>query len=184
MSLKHCIYLVRQQLHSNKKALNFKVAQLYPKDQKLAVIIRKKQTHRDLAKYLHTAFYSPVKSTWEQAIKKDHFITWPGLTPQLLQKHLLPSTATVQGHNYWERQNLQSTKNIETITMDSFPSSPTPNKKSHQVAYVILNKTDLNTAYQDLTGRFPVRSSRGNEYTAIKKLWTLKLLNYIPRIKN
>ena len=74
MSLKNCIHLVRQQLHINKKALNFKVAQLYPKDQKLAVIIRKKQTHRDLAKYLHAECYSPVKSTWEEAIKKDHFL--------------------------------------------------------------------------------------------------------------
>ena len=51
--------------------------------------------------------------------------------------------------------------------MDSFPSSPTRNKKSHQVAYVVIDKTDLNTAYQDLTGRFPVRSSRGNEYILV-----------------
>ena len=60
MSLKHCIHLVRQQLHSDKKALNFKVAHLYPKYQKLAVIIRKKETHSDLAKYLHAACYLPV----------------------------------------------------------------------------------------------------------------------------
>ena len=51
--------------------------------------------------------------------------------------------------------------------MDSFPSSPTPNKKSHQVAYIIINKTDLNTAYQDLIDRFPVRSSQGNEYILV-----------------
>ena len=63
MSLKQCIHLVRQQLHSDKKALNFKVAQLYPKDQKLAAIIRKKQTNRDLAKSMHAACYSLVKST-------------------------------------------------------------------------------------------------------------------------
>ena len=95
MSFKHCIHLVRQQLHSDKKALNFKVAHLYPKDQKVALIIRKKETHSDLAKYLHAACYSPVKSTWKQAIKKDRFLTWLGLTPQLLQKHLPPMESGV-----------------------------------------------------------------------------------------
>ena len=46
-------------------------------------------------------------------------------------------------------------KEYRNYKMDSFPSSPTPNKKPHQVAY------------QDLTGRFPVRSSRGNEYILV-----------------
>ena len=36
------------------------------------------------------------------------------------------------------------------------------------MAYVIINKNDICTAYTDLTGRFPMRSSRGNQYILLK----------------
>ena len=35
-----------------------------------------------------------------------------------------------------------------------FPPSPTPNAKSHDVAYMIINKDEFCTAYTDLTGKF------------------------------
>ena len=35
------------------------------------------------------------------------------------------------------------------------------------MAYVIINKNDICTAYTDLTGRFPMRSSRGNQYILV-----------------
>ena len=74
----------------------------------MAVIINKKQTHAELAGYLHTTCFSPVKSTFLKGIKKHHFKTWPGLTPNVL-KHLPKSVNTAQGHLHRERQNLQST---------------------------------------------------------------------------
>ena len=71
--------------------------------------------------------------------KKDHFQTWPGLTPQLL-KHLPPSIATVQGHLHKQRQNLQSTKPQPTSQPQELeeleeleyahPISPSPNKRT------------------------------------------------------
>ena len=90
---------------------------LAPENPSLSVIIRKKKNHLELAQYLHAACLSPVKSTMITAIKKNHFKSWPGLTPQLVSKHLPTPTATVQGHIKQEQQNLQSTK----------PPSPTPN---------------------------------------------------------
>ena len=76
----------------------------------LSVIIRKKQTHTELVQYLHATGFSPVKSTFEHAIKKNFFKMWPGLTRELVTKHLYTPTATVQGHQHQERQKLQSTK--------------------------------------------------------------------------
>ena len=87
------------------------------------------------------------------------------------------SESTAQGHMHQEKQNLQSTKQpkIEktdnplpslqsnSVNDDIFPPSPAPNIKTHQVAHSIMNRKELNTAYQDLTGRFPMKSSRGNE---------------------
>ena len=75
----------------------------------LAVIIRKKQTHTELAQYLHSAAFSPITSTFTQSIQRNFFKTWPGLTPTIIKKHLPPVLATTQGHLHQERQNLQST---------------------------------------------------------------------------
>ena len=131
---------------------------------KMGVIIQKKKTHHDLVRYLHAACFSPVLSTWKKAIKNNNFTTWPGLTVDLISKHLPPSLATVRGHIHRERRNLQSTKkpNIkmkqETANKsihhhdDNFLPSPSPNKKTNTVAYIVINQDEINTAYQDLTG--------------------------------
>ena len=160
----------------------------------IAVIIKKKQTHTDLAAYLHASCFSPVRSTFSKAISKQFFKTWPGLTPTLINKYLPQVVATTQGHIHQERQNLQSTKfgedptaNIDKIRKrlrklqalktngktledvlteelhtDNFPTSPTPNVLTNEVAYMLLDRKEFSTAYTDLTGRFPMRSSRGN----------------------
>ena len=50
---------------------------------------------------------------------------------------------------------------------NSFPTSPTPNLKTNDVAYMVIDKNEIGTAYIDLTGRFPCRSSSGNEYVLV-----------------
>ena len=45
-------------------------ADLEPQTQSMAVIIKKKQTHTDLASYLHAACFSPLRSTFATAIAK------------------------------------------------------------------------------------------------------------------
>ena len=52
----------------------------------------------------------------------------------------------------------------QDIIKDVFPSSEEPNNKTNDVAYAIVEVTLKNVAYIDLTGRFPYRSSSGNEY--------------------
>ena len=39
---------------------------------------------------------------------------------------------------------------------DNFPPLPTPNKKTNDVCYTIINEKDISTAYTGLTGRFPM----------------------------
>ena len=55
----------------------------------------------------------------------------------------------------------------EELDRDSFLPSPSPNIKTHDITYIIINRDDICTAYTDLTGRFPCRSSSGNEYLLI-----------------
>ena len=88
--------LIKHQLQEDNSVTNsYQKTAIIQEQQKLAVIIRKKETHKDLVRYLHAACFSPVASTWENAIKKDHFQTWPGLTRQIVARHLPPNVATV-----------------------------------------------------------------------------------------
>ena len=73
------------------------------------VIIRKKQTKLDLARYLHGCLFSPVKATLIKAIKNGHLLSWDGLSVELIKKHLPVTEATVLGHQKQEQQGLQST---------------------------------------------------------------------------
>ena len=64
----------------------------------LNVIIRKNQTKLELARYLHGCLFSPVKETLLKAIKNGHFLSWDGLSADLISKHLPVVEATVLGH--------------------------------------------------------------------------------------
>ena len=58
---------------------------ILPSDQKINVIIRKDKTKMDLATFLHAACFGPSTSTWTKAINNNHFLSWPGLTSQLIR---------------------------------------------------------------------------------------------------
>ena len=130
------------------------------------VIIRKNMLKKDLITFLHGACFSPCPTTFTKAIKNGNFITWPGLTPELVTKFLPTSVATVRGHLKQERQHLQSTRIKATQDNDDshFPPSDEPNVKTNDVIYAILDYNKSGKAYGDLTGKFPVISSRGTQY--------------------
>ena len=53
------------------------------------------------------------------------------------------------------------------LLQDQFPTPDQPNVKTQHVIYVIIDKNTISTAYTDLTGRFPMRSSMGNQYILV-----------------
>jgi hypothetical protein len=120
------------------------------------------------AQFLHAMCGNPVPSTWNQAIDNGNFTTWPGLSSNLVRQHLPKSTATILGHMHQQRQNIRSTKTpIATTPIDTdyHPPSDVPNERSHLVfAGTIELRNEVAT---DLTGRFPVQSSRGHKYILI-----------------
>ena len=59
--------------NSQPQVVDFIKAHIEPSNPSLSVIIRKKQTHTDLARYLHAACLSPVSWTFATAIKKGFF---------------------------------------------------------------------------------------------------------------
>ena len=133
----------------------------------LNVIVRQDKTKQDLAEYLHKCCFSPALSTFARAIKKGNFITWPGIENINFIKTIRNLAPTAKGHLDQERANLQSTKNNNTEELEDFePSDGIAMKTWHNAAILYPFKPKEKT-YSDQTGRFPYRSSRGNEYTMV-----------------
>jgi hypothetical protein len=108
-----------------------------------------------LVHYLHKSLFSPTKPAMLQAVKDGHLITWPGLTEDAINKHLKLTPATAMGHMNPRRQNIWSTSKKPRV------DHPTPDtdmgSKTHLVYAVVVDQGQL---YTDLTGKFPVRSSK------------------------
>ena len=125
-------------------------------------------TKTDLITFLHAAAFSPVPSTFIKAIKHGHFATWPGLTPDAVRKHLPKSLATTMGHLDQSRKNQRSTKPNPTTTADDFFAPVPPIEDGRRTHFAYAGLIDYDTShgkvFTDLTGRFPVQSSRGNKY--------------------
>lgn len=156
-------------------------------DEELNVIIRKHTTKTTLENFLHEALIAPRTSTLIKAIH-NHLTTFPGLDAQLIQKHLPPSENTALGHIKQERHGLQSTKltnNHPTTEQenDFFPPSDTPNIKTNEVMYSLVNNNKEGLGYFDLTGKFPYRSARGNQYILIGYHYDSNAILAVP-IKN
>jgi hypothetical protein len=137
----------------------------------LNAIIRKDISKTNLVQCLHGCLGSPVVSTWKLAIANDNFITWPGIDTLSIDAHLPKNIASAKGHMDQERKNLQSTRiKLETDKIEIendddafFPIADKPNVKTFAACAQIVPFIVKNAAYHDLTGRFPHRSSRGNE---------------------
>ena len=67
-------------------------------------------TKSDLVQFLHCAAFSPVVLTWTKSIDTGYFTTWPGLTSELVCKHLPKYLTTAKGHLKKTNQNVRSTK--------------------------------------------------------------------------
>jgi hypothetical protein len=75
--------------------------------------------------------------------------------------------ATAMGHMNQNRQNIRSSSKIVEVTSDLEDVSVTPvgtGEKTNLVYAVVIDQGQL---YTDLTGRFPVRSSKVNWYVMI-----------------
>jgi hypothetical protein len=128
-----------------------------------------------LVHYLHKALFSPTKSAMLQAIKDGHLITWPGLTEEAINKHLKLTPDTAMGHIYHRRQNIRSTSKAP-IEKKQTPDTDL-GTKTHLVYAVEVDQGQL---YNDVTGKFPVRSSKGNSYVMVCYIYDCNYVKVIP----
>jgi hypothetical protein len=110
-----------------------------------------------------------------QAVKDGHLITWPGLTEDAINKHLKVTPATTMGHMNQRRQNIRSTSKAPTDKHQ--PPDTDLGTKTHLVYAVVVNQGQL---YTDLTGKFPVRSSKGNYYVMLCYIYDCNYIKVVP----
>lgn len=107
-----------------------------------------------IAFYHATAGY-PAQQTWCAAIDKGFFVSWPGLSSAAVRRHLPKSTITDAGHLDQQRQGIRSTTKS--------PRSRQKREPRHE--YITASVAEFTgRVHGDLCGRFPITSSRGNQY--------------------
>ena len=129
---------------------------------KMNFVITKDKSKLELAQYLHAAAFSPAISTFQKAIQNGNFIGWPGIDEINFSKVIKTTKATELGHLDQERKHLQGTKDE---VPDFFPNKIS--SKVNEVYSTIISSNMIknqNKSYCDLTGRFPHKSTRGNQY--------------------
>jgi hypothetical protein len=129
--------------------------------------------------YLHKYLFIPTKSALLQAVKNGHLITWPGLTEESINKHSKLKPATAMGHMNQRLQNIRSTsKTPITADIEDITTTNTNlGTKTHLVYAVLVNQGHL---YTDLTGKFPVRSSKGNSYVMVCYVYDCNYVKVVP----
>jgi hypothetical protein len=128
-----------------------------------------------LVHYLHKALFSPTKSAMLEAVKDGHLITWPGLTAEAVNKHLKLTPATAMGHMNQRRQNIRSTWKAPIEKQQT--SDTDLGRKTHIVYAVVVDQGQL---YTDLTGKFPVTSSKGSSYVMVCYIYDCNYVKFIP----
>ena len=103
--------------------------------------------------------WNPVPETWIKAIEAGFFATWPGLTAQLVKKHLTRTIETDLGHLRADRKNVRSTKQKHD---GALATNPTRTRECY-----IKNIELKGKLYTDQTGHFPVTSSKGNKHVMV-----------------
>jgi hypothetical protein len=132
-----------------------------------------------LVHYLHKALFSPTKSALLKAVKNRHIVTWPGLTEEAINKHLKLTPATAMGQMNQRRQNIRSTsKTPITAAIENVPETNINlGTKTHLVYAVLVDQGQL---YTDLTGKFPVRSRKGNSYVMVCYVYDCNYVKVVP----
>jgi hypothetical protein len=132
-----------------------------------------------LVHYFRKALFSPTKSALLQAVKNGHLVTWPGLTEEAINKHLKLTPATAMVHMNQRLQNIRSTSKapITAAIEDITPTNTNLGTKTHLVYAVLVDQGQL---YTDLTGKFPVKSSKGNSYVMVCYVYDCNYVKVVP----
>jgi hypothetical protein len=125
-------------------------------------------------RYYHAAAGFPTKPSWLKAIKNKQYPSWPGLTWEATNKNFPESEETSKGHERKTRSGLQLTKTSATRDSNdnktnetTHPPHPHSKQKEATMQTFDLNDKAKRLMYSNQMGRFPKKSSFGNQYIMV-----------------
>ena len=125
-------------------------------------ILRYDTTKHKLAKYFHAAAFIPTKYTFITATNQGQFTSWLGLSANLISKKLPQTPFMVKGRLDQEQNNLCSNHSLQGFLGDVHHKQE---QRTHNILAAIINVNSATAkSYYEQLGRFPVLSSRGNQY--------------------
>ena len=68
------------------------------------------KSKKTLVDYHHASCWSPTHLRWGKAITKNFFTSWPGLSLDLVHKHITKKQTTILGHLQQPQKGLRSTQ--------------------------------------------------------------------------
>jgi hypothetical protein len=119
-----------------------------------------------LVHYLHKALFSPTKSTSDHLARLNG-----GRYKQTFE------TDAGYGHGPYEPATQKYTINLEA-PIEKQPTPETDLGTKNQLVYAVV--VDQGQLYTDLTGKFPVRSSKGNSYVMVCYIYDCNYIKSIP----
>lgn len=130
------------------------------------------KTQAQIVDYYHKVLFSPTASTMQYAVDMG-YVTFPGLSSEMIRKYPPNTIATSFGHLNQSRQGVRSTKqsievstNTDFTNADTIPKVNNLNNATHKIQTKIII-TPHRQNYTDQTGKFPVTSSSGSNYMLI-----------------
>ena len=143
-------------------------------------------TKPELAMFYHQCLGSPPKPTLLRAIKNGQLSSFPGLTYELISRHLPRSTATEKSRMSRVKQGVQSTQrnNTEIILARQELEDMNPTEEicatRDFVCYTITADRKTGTMFTDQTGNFPVRSYNNMMYIFVAYIYDANAILMIP----
>ena len=120
-------------------------------------------------RFAHATLGSPCISSLLRALRAGYLDSFPRLTAQIVVQHPPHTIATAKGHLDQHRQGLDSTADTQTSHNAAHsPAVTDPHSPNHTVYVKTVLASD--TSHSDLTGRFPVLSTTGNQYLFISTM--------------
>eukprot|EP00804_Cyclotella_cryptica_P002446 CCRYP_019168-RA/>CCRYP_019168-RA protein AED:0.13 eAED:0.13 QI:0/0/0/1/0.5/0.4/5/0/1227 len=119
---------------------------------------------KEVVRFLHAALGFPTKATLLTTAHNGNLVTFPGLTPDNINKHFPESEETQKGHMRQARQGVRSTKVPDEDAV--LETKPKPGVK-HKDVYLGVFDATRKTMYTDQSGPFPWKSRRNNQYIMI-----------------
>eukprot|EP00804_Cyclotella_cryptica_P030118 CCRYP_009530-RA/>CCRYP_009530-RA protein AED:0.27 eAED:0.27 QI:0/0/0/1/0/0/5/0/696 len=115
---------------------------------------------KEVVRFLHAALGYPKKATLLTAAQRGNFVTFPGLTPENINRHFPESDETQRGI---------SGRQGKVIDEDALLGAQIQPGVKHKDVYLRVFDATKKPMYSDQTGRFPITSARGNKYIMLNR---------------